>query len=641
MLGVDEYGGEKVYLTSSDPIVNELNKLQNQLRGILSTYGCGYVPVLSHRQTLREDKDRETIFAWSEIKALKATEALKDKAVVELSNELRKLEEKLRITENLLEQKNLEIKKAVSEKKEALCAQFAAEATVRRVHANQKEDDGVPVEALIAPLESEIKIYKNEIARLQEDKKALERLTKSKEAALLEAEKILKSAMERALIVEEEENRILDKTNRQKIVEVEKLGQTIRELEEAILASGGAANAIRDYQRQISELHEEKRTLERELARVKVSANRVATVVANEWKDDNDKVMPVKQWLEERRLLQGEIQRLKDKLAVSERTAKAEAQLKDKVRLRLKTLEEGLKHVASFSASRNNASYASQKMEKSEHVLGFLQNNGGQRKRSTSQPRASFTVKSSILQQPNVGSETAFTNEDLKQVNGLKNNYAVGENMLRNHLWAPAPRNKFADDEKENTKRKLSSGASDNGFIHGAAPAEQVKHNAANDVGSDCKRTSGSDCEDVVSGLLYDKIQREVINLRKLCEGKDRSLIAKDEEIKMLIKKVETLTKAMETESKKLKREAAAREKEIISTKVEDNKQRSRNVNISRRSIRKFKEPKLIIWKTLHQPQFILVHSLIFTASEHGKTTEEGSLEITALKTHPFLLWWP
>lgn len=50
-----------------------------------------------------------------------------------------------------------------------------------------------------------------------------------------------------------------------------------------------------------------KRTLERELARANVSANRVATTVANEWKDENDKVMPVKQWLEERRLLQAHI----------------------------------------------------------------------------------------------------------------------------------------------------------------------------------------------------------------------------------------------------------------------------------------------------------------------------------------------
>lgn len=51
-------------------------------------------------------------------------------------------------------------------------------------------------------------------------------------------------------------------------------------------------------------LQDERKTLDRELARAKVSANRVAVVVANEWKDANDKVMPVKQWLEERRFLQ-------------------------------------------------------------------------------------------------------------------------------------------------------------------------------------------------------------------------------------------------------------------------------------------------------------------------------------------------
>lgn len=45
-----------------------------------------------------------------------------------------------------------------------------------------------------------------QIAALQEDKKAMERLTKSKESALLEAERILRSALERALIVEEVQN---------------------------------------------------------------------------------------------------------------------------------------------------------------------------------------------------------------------------------------------------------------------------------------------------------------------------------------------------------------------------------------------------------------------------------------------------
>ncbi len=37
-------------------------------------------------------------------------------------------------------------------------------------------------------------------------------------------------------------------------MEVEKLSQTIHELEELILSSGANANAIRDYQLQISEL---------------------------------------------------------------------------------------------------------------------------------------------------------------------------------------------------------------------------------------------------------------------------------------------------------------------------------------------------------------------------------------------------
>jgi predicted nucleic acid-binding Zn-ribbon protein len=92
--------------------------------------------------------------------------------------------------------------------------------------------------------------------------------------------------------------------HRQKVAEVEKLTQTVRELEEAVLAGGAAANAVRDYQRKFQEMNEERKTLDRELARAKVTANRVATVVANEWKDGNDKVMPVKQWLEERRFLQ-------------------------------------------------------------------------------------------------------------------------------------------------------------------------------------------------------------------------------------------------------------------------------------------------------------------------------------------------
>ena len=62
---------------------------------------------------------------------------------------------------------NLEIKKLRNEKKEALAAQFAAEAALRRVHATQKDAEAVPGEDVVAPLQYEIKLYKDEVHRLK------------------------------------------------------------------------------------------------------------------------------------------------------------------------------------------------------------------------------------------------------------------------------------------------------------------------------------------------------------------------------------------------------------------------------------------------------------------------------------------
>lgn len=55
-------------------------------------------------------------------------------------------------------------------------------------------------------------------------------------------------------MMSQEEYKILDKMHRQKVAEVEKLSQSVRELEEALLSGAAAANAVRDYQRQVSEL---------------------------------------------------------------------------------------------------------------------------------------------------------------------------------------------------------------------------------------------------------------------------------------------------------------------------------------------------------------------------------------------------
>lgn len=44
-----------------------------------------------------------------------------------------------------------------------MASRNAAEATLRRVHANLKDDDSVPTESVLAPLKAEIKMYKNEV----------------------------------------------------------------------------------------------------------------------------------------------------------------------------------------------------------------------------------------------------------------------------------------------------------------------------------------------------------------------------------------------------------------------------------------------------------------------------------------------
>ncbi|XP_017257461.1 microtubule-associated protein 70-5 [Daucus carota subsp. sativus] len=536
MVGLEEL------VAHPDPVILELNRLQNQLK----------------------EKERELGDTRSEIKGLRTADVLKAKAVEELANELNKLDEKLRLNEALLEQKNLDIKKLTNEKKEALAAQYAAEATVRRVHADQKDDDSFPIESVIAPLEADIKMYKHEVMTLQEEKRALERLTKSKETALLEVEKILKSALERALVVEEiqnqnyelkrqieicqEENKILEKTNRQKVIEVQKLGETIQELEEAILVGGAAANTIRDYRRRISELNEENRTLERELARIKVSANRVATVVANEWKDENDKVMPVKQWLEERRVMQAEMQRLRDKLAISERRANTEAQLKDKLKLRLKTLEEGLKQTPNITVNQK-ASSGSPKPGNSSSTENV---SNGERMRSVSQPRASAINRN--LQKP-------ILEKELKRGNSLKMRYGFGELLVRKGLWSS--RSKVGNiDELERAKTGKENDVNiDKMKENGSEVLDNVEPYVA--VREDSESITGLNpqTDDSVSGFLYDKLQKEVISLRKSCEKKDNNLSAKDEEIKVLMKKVDTLVKALEVESRKIKRETAEREK--------------------------------------------------------------------------------
>ena len=77
-----------------------------------------------------------------------------------------------------------------------MAAQFVA-------HATQKDDDMPPIDNIFAPLKAELKLARQEIAKLQDDNKALDRLTKSKEVALVDAERIIQSALGKAFMVDD------------------------------------------------------------------------------------------------------------------------------------------------------------------------------------------------------------------------------------------------------------------------------------------------------------------------------------------------------------------------------------------------------------------------------------------------------
>lgn len=97
--------------------------------------------------------------------------------------------------------------------------------------------------------------------------------------------------------------------------------------------------------------------------------------------------------------------------------------------------------------------------------------------------------------------------------------YGSTENVFKKGIWAS--RNKFSDGgEKENEMQVNTSSVKTSVDVD-----EDSKSNSCNDLGS----------KDVVSGFLYDKLQKEVINLRKSCETKDSNLHTKEEEIKVLV----------------------------------------------------------------------------------------------------------
>ncbi|KAK1395453.1 Microtubule-associated protein 70-5 [Heracleum sosnowskyi] len=201
--------------------------------------------------------------------------------------------------------------------------------------------------------------------------------------------------------------------------------------------------------------------------------------------------------------MQAEMQWLKDKLAVSERRANTEAQLKDKLKLRLKTLEEGLKSTTSVSVD-HKASFGIPKPGNCSSIENI---SSGERMRSVSQPRASSI---------NRHAPKPVLEKELKRVNSLKMRYGFGELLVRKGLWSS--RNKVGNiDDLERAKmgRENNDVNIDNIKENGSEvldvvePYVRVKEDPESITGLNPQK------DDLVSGFLYDKLQKEVICLRK------------------------------------------------------------------------------------------------------------------------------
>ncbi|RRT53693.1 hypothetical protein B296_00042912, partial [Ensete ventricosum] len=258
-------------LHGSDPVRVELNRLENEVRGATKLCWLALRTEFCLHFSWCADKDRELSEAQSEIKALRLSERAREKAVEEVSRFCFMFPSYFHFKD--LHFMHLAVHLCCYTFQDEINSPYSRKFGTRKP---RNFEDVSPKPLILINATSHL-----QNAKLQDDNRALDRLTKSKEAALLEAERTVQIALAKASLVDDLQNK------------------------------------NQDLMKQIEICQEEMKILDRELARAKVTANRVAVVVANEWKDASDKVMPVKQWLEERRFMQLRLKVLEEGLRIS------------------------------------------------------------------------------------------------------------------------------------------------------------------------------------------------------------------------------------------------------------------------------------------------------------------------------------
>ncbi|RWW47824.1 hypothetical protein BHE74_00046152, partial [Ensete ventricosum] len=448
-------------LHGSDPVRVELNRLENEVRGATKLCWLALRTEFCLHFSWCADKDRELSEAQSEIKALRLSERAREKAVEEVSRFCFMFPSYFHFKD--LHFMHLAVHLCCYTFQDEINSPYSRKFGTRKP---RNFEDVSPKPLILINATSHL-----QNAKLQDDNRALDRLTKSKEAALLEAERTVQIALAKASLVDDLQNKNQDLMKQIEICQVPR-----------------------------RRCLEEMKILDRELARAKVTANRVAVVVANEWKDASDKVMPVKQWLEERRFMQQDTY-----LQVSRSNEIAILNFQEKFQLRLKVLEEGLRISASGTnrtsvdgKSTSNSPSGRQSLGGADNVTKIV--DGFLSKRPSFQMR--YSISGSTVLKHAKGASKSFDGgtRSLDRSKVLVNAAGLSMNESSDATESDVSRNSW----KENPDKRISE---------------------LPDVDSD----------DCVSGLLYDMLQKEVITLRKACSEKDQSLKDKDDAIEVNI----------------------------------------------------------------------------------------------------------
>lgn len=266
------------------------------------------------------------------------------------------------------------------------------------------------------------------------------------------------------------------------------------------------------------------------------------------------------------------MQQLRDKLASAERTAKNESQLKvcfvkgsslivtaplspgsfqlnvlsgfvqEKFQMRLKVLEEGLKPVANGAPRRTEevrSSSTTRRPTSGSEEASKLLANGSRRQRSAVTQLRNSMASQTLLRATNGrltsksfdGGRSLDAGTSRIKAHTFSNGFEELRTGRRLPVAEPNPEPVFT----AQLKPEVGAAKPDPAVLKSEAETAKSEAGAAKSENGGTKPEAGSatSIEDPVPGVLYDLLQKEVVNLRKASHEKDQSLKDKDDAIEV------------------------------------------------------------------------------------------------------------